>query len=144
MSVLSPEYVRAYLQDAAANNYLLEGVQFEDSQIFEAQNLAIDFFNVTTPISNYDQTNFPNKSLLLFGTLWHLYVGAAARAARNTMSYSDAGLQIPIEERYEMYTNMANEYRSVFLQSSKDFKVQMNVESGWGWIPSDYARMPGW
>ena len=52
MSILSPEFVRAYIQDAAANNYLLEGLQFEDDQIFQAENLAIDFFNVMTPISN--------------------------------------------------------------------------------------------
>lgn len=122
----------------------MEGLQFEDDQIFQAENLAIDFFNVMTPISNYDATSFPNKSLLLFGTLWHLYTGAAARAARNTMSYSDAGLQIPIEERYEMYSQMAGEYRSLFYDASRQLKVQLNVEAGWGFVGSDYARFPGW
>lgn len=106
--------------------------------------MAVDFFNVMPPISSYDSTTFPNRSLLLFGTLWHLYTGAAARAARNTMSYSDAGLQIPIEERYEMYTQMAAEYRGMFKEAGTQLKVQLNVESGWSYVGSDYARFPGW
>lgn len=142
--VLSPEFVRRYIQDDPKNNYLLEGVQFEDDQIQQAEDLAISFFNVMTPISNYSSTDFPNQSILLFGTLWHLYVGAAARAARNQMSYSDAGLQIPIEERFEMYSAMAAEYKNLFSTASQQYKIQLNVESGWGHISSDYARFPGW
>ncbi len=106
--------------------------------------LGIDAFNVMTPKSVYVDSNFPSKGLLLLATCWQMYLGKALLLARNTMQYSDGGLQIPIEERAELYMSLANSFRAQFRESAQPLKIQQNMEGGWGEIRSDEAMFPTW
>ena len=110
MSVLTNDMIRAYIADSAANNHLLDGLEFTDSRIDLARMLAVDSFNVIPPEAIATNEKSMPKSLMLMGVLWHLYNGQIALAARNQMSYSDGGLTIPIEERYQFYVQMAQMY----------------------------------
>jgi hypothetical protein len=65
-------------------------------------------------------------------------------AARNQMTYSDGGLQIPIEERYEMFLSLANLFGRMATDLARQIKIQMNIESGWGSVGSDYRNFPTW
>jgi hypothetical protein len=73
-----------------------------------------------------------------------MYLGKATLLARNTMQYSDGGLQIPVEERAELYLGLANSFRSQFTETAKALKIQLNMESGWGSVSSDEAMFPVW
>ena len=79
-----------------------------------------------------------------YGTAWHMFMGKAALLARNTMQYSDGGLQIPIEERSELYMTLAERFRATFEASARSLKTSMNMESGYGYFGSDEAVFPLW
>jgi hypothetical protein len=144
MANLSIEEVREYVSDYAPNNYLIDGEEFTDTYISLCKSLGIDSYNMMTPKSNYTEDNFPSKSLLLLATCWQMYLGKATLLARNTMQYSDGGLQIPVEERAELYLGLANSFRSQFTETAKALKIQLNMESGWGSVSSDEAMFPVW
>jgi len=142
--VLSPEEVREFIQDKIDKNHLLDGEEFSPTQISLAMELAMGKFDMIIPIGLTTIYTFPSKSLLMYGTLGTLYEGAAALLARNHMSYSDGGLQIPVEERMQLYQSLAQMYSTSFDTMSRSFKLQMNIEDGWGGVQSDYSRMPVW
>lgn len=144
MADLTPQQVRDYLADSRENNHLLDDVEFTDARINLAMDLALSDFNAMPPKSTFNLGGFPYKATLLDGTCYHLYRGQMALAARNTMSYSDGGLDIPIEERFPYYQQMMQFYQQQFQQSAKAEKIQLNLESGWDSVRSDYSTFPVW
>lgn len=142
--VLSVTEVSEYIRDESSNNHLLDGKEFTDTVINLAIKLAISEFNSMPPVGSVDIYNFPSKAILMSGTLYKMFAGQAALLARNTMSYSDGGLQIPVEERFQLYTTLSEMYRQDFMNSARALKTQANLESGWGGVSSDYNTMPIW
>lgn len=139
---LSTDDVRTYIHDFSDKNYLIDGEEFSDASITLAMRMAVDDFNLIPPIGRMAPSQFPNITLLMYGTLAHLFLGKAAHLARNTMSYSDGGLQIPVEERAELYMGLGNQYMGQFREMGVKLKVQLNVEDGWGSVGSDYRNLP--
>lgn len=136
--------VREFVSDYAANNHLLDGEEFSDTFITLCRSLAVDEWNTIPPFSRNDLTNFPSKSVLLYGTLWKMYDGKAALLARNTMSFSDGGIQIPVEERMQLYQALSQQYQSSFMATASALKKQLNMQSGWGGVSSDESSFPLW
>jgi hypothetical protein len=64
--------------------------------------------------------------------------------ARNTMQYSDGGIQIPVEERFALYQSLTAMYQNDFQNGTRVLKTSINLENGWGEVRSDYASMPVW
>jgi hypothetical protein len=141
---LTPQEIREFTSDYAPNNYLIDGEEMSDTYISLCMTLAADDFNAMTPKSGFGVETFPSKSLLLYGTLAYAYDGKAVLLARNTMAYSDGGLNIPIEERAELYKNLADSFMTRFTTNSKALKIQQNMDSGWGHVSSDYGLFPTW
>lgn len=140
--VLTPEEVREFIQDKVGKNHLLDGQEFENTQVALAIELAIDKFNMFIPISAVTIESFPNKLILMYGTLACLFEGQAALLARNHMSYSDGGITVPVEERMQLYQSLAAMYGTQFQTSSTALKLQRNMEAGWGIVGSDYGNFP--
>jgi hypothetical protein len=126
------------------NNESDNGVEFSNTRIELAMELALGKFNMIIPISNANVFNFPNKAILLYGTLAALCEGQAALMARNHMSYSDGGITVAVEERMALYRELAVSYGQLFETSARAVKLQRNIEDGWGGVSSDYANMPLW
>lgn len=144
MATLTTQQIRDYLGDNVENNQLLDGEEFPDSAVSLAMELAVDSYNVMPPIGG-TTIDTMSKTLLLFGTIWHLYNGRAiAISARNQMSYSDGGLTVPIEERYQFYIQMAAIYERQFMDAAKANKISRNMEAGWSSVSTDYATFPIW
>lgn len=142
MAAITPDYVRLFIRDNIEYNKLLDELQFDDERISQAIDLAIDKFNLMTPFSNYIESTFPNRSLLLLGTLEQLFLGEAAAAARNELTYSDGGLTVPLEERFQYYTALAQTYGQQFQQMGQQLKIQLNMEEGYSMVQSDFAWLP--
>lgn len=140
--VLTVDEVRTYISDFAPNNYLIDGEEMSNTYISLCMDLAISAFNTMTPKSAYVPETFPSKAILLYGTIWQMYNGKALLLARNTMNYSDGGLQIPIEERSQLYMGLAQQFQQQFQQAAQAFKIQTNMEAGWGEIRSDESLFP--
>lgn len=144
MASLSIDEVREYVSDYAPNNYLIDGEEFTDTFISLCISLGIDSFNSMAPRTSYTESNFPSKVVLLLATCWQMFQAKATLLARNTMQYSDGGLQVPIEERSELYLNLANNFRSQFREQAEPLKIQQNMESGWGEVRSDESTFLWW
>lgn len=142
--VLSVLEVLEFIQDKVEKNRLLDGNEFEPTQVELAIEMAIDRFNMIIPIGAVNIFTFPNKTLLLYGALANLFAGQAALLARNHFSYQDGGLSIPVEERMQLYASLAEMYENAFAVSAKALKLQANIEQGWGSCSSDYAYFPTW
>jgi hypothetical protein len=142
--ILTTAEVREFLGDYQPNNYLLNSVEFTDTRITLCMELAVSAFNAVTPLSKVSLSNFPSKGLLLDGTMWKLMAGMAQQLSRNTMEYSDGGITVPIEERFNLYNQQAAQYQEQFLADSKTLKIQMNLDNGWGFVQSDEAFFPIW
>jgi hypothetical protein len=144
-SPLTAQEVREYLQDYPDQNLLLDAQEFGDTFIELNMSLAADEYNATPPVAiRTTLDNFPSKSLLLYGTLWMMFQGRAALAARNNLTYSDGGLQIPVEEKYELYNQLAGTFRDLFMATAQKVKVSINMECGWGSTFSDERNWPLW
>jgi len=143
-SILTADQVREYISDYPEANLLLDKSEFSNTFIELCMDLAVSEFNSLTPRSGFGQDNFPSKSLLMLGTLWQMFLGRSALMARNNLSYSDGGLQIPIEEKYELYAGLANTYRAQFMETALRLKVAQNMEAGWGQVRSDESNFPQW
>lgn len=144
--VITPEFVRENIMDKPELNHLLPWTEeFSNTRILMAVNLAIDKYNVNyIPHSSVNIYTFPSQYVLLYGTLAILMETQAALLARNTMEYSDGGVQIPIEERTQLYQSLAQMYGAGFDSGCRSIKLQANIEDGWGELGSEYAWMPLW
>lgn len=143
-ALLTPEQIREYISDYPEKNLLLDETEFSDTFIKLCMDLAVSEFNSISPKTSYSETTFPSKSLLLDGTLWKMFAGRAALMARNHLTYTDGGLQIPVEEKYELYSNLAAGYRGTFLESATKLKINQNMEAGWSSVGSDERNFPLW
>jgi len=143
-NILSVDEVRAYLEDYPEVNLLLDKEEFSNAKIQLCISLGADEYNNMPPKGGYTLENFPSKSILLQGTLWQLFQSKAAIAVRNHMSYSDGGIQIPIEEKYEMWASLANTHKASFVESASKLKIHENMQAGWGSVSSDESYFPIW
>jgi hypothetical protein len=136
--------VREYISDYPDANLLLDKEEFSDTFIQLCKSLAISEFNTVPPKSATSEASFPSKSILLWGTLWQMYAGRSAMMARNHLNYQDGGLTIPVEEKFELYSNLAAGFKAQFVESTAKLKAYINMESGWGSVSSDEANFPLW
>jgi hypothetical protein len=144
--ILTVEEVQEHIRDASENNHLIDGQEFSPTVINIAIKLAISEWNTIPPLSVASLESFPMgaKSVLMNGTLWKLFAGQAALLARNTMNYSDGGLQVPVEERFPLYIQMAAMYEQSFMNAAQRLKIHLNMEDGWGGVMSDESLFPIW
>ncbi len=139
---LTAQQVSLFIQDNPETNYLLDNVEFTEDRINLSMNFAVQAFNFIPPLSTFNTVSFPDGGILLMGTLAYLFQGQAAFFARNSLPYSDGNIQVNLEERMEPYTQLADNYMNQFLTLSKAYKTEMNIESGFNWLPSDIGTFP--
>lgn len=140
--LLSVLEIREFVSDYAQNNLLLDKEEFSDTFISLCRDLAVSSYNEIPPLSIVTIQNFPSKSTLLWGTLYHMYSGKSALLARNTLSYSDGGVSVAVEERAALYFSLAQNALSQFESSAAKMKVYFNMNSGWGGVSGDDAQLP--
>jgi hypothetical protein len=142
--VLTIRQVREYVSDYAPNNTLIDGVEFSDTYISLCMDLAIDSYNMMSPMTAYNQATFPSSGVLLLGTLWKMFGGKAALYARNRLDYSDGGLQVSLESRIQDYNALASQFQTQFTTAAQALKVNINMAEGYGSVSSDYSMFPLW
>lgn len=140
--VLTVLEVREYVSDYASNNYLIKGVEFSDTYISLCRDLALEAFNAISPMTSYTLATIPSKSVLLMGTVWKMLDGKAILQFRNKLPYADGGLQVELDSHGPEYMQAASNFQQQFQNSAQALKTNLNIESGWGCVDSDYSRFP--
>ena len=142
MSTLTLDDIRIYTRDLPELNILLEGnEQSPDELVALAMRLTVDDVNAFAPITDYAVINFPNNTILLYGTLMHLANAEAERQLRNQVNYTAQGMNAGLDDKSQLYGALADRYRSLFESKLREFKVFINNESAWGEIYSPYTGL---
>lgn len=144
MAILTAQEVREFVSDKVEKNYLIEGEELSDTQINIAMELTLSEWNSTPPTAADNIISFPYKHILMSGTLYRCFMGQAALLARNTFAFTDGGLSIPLEERFQLYQALSGMYQADYYSTMTKTKININMEEGWGYMGSDYARFPLW
>ena len=144
MAILTAQEVREFIQDKVEKNFLLDDNEFSLAQISVAMELTISDWNSTPPTAGDTLNNFPYKHILMSGTLYRCFMGQAALLARNTFEFSDGGISVPLEERFQLYQALSGMYQGDYSASMTKVKISQNIDQGWDSIGSDYARFPIW
>ncbi len=125
--------VRIWLRDndPEANNLLLD-YEYTPEEIRTAMTLAVDYYNDRPPyIKNYDYDKFPWRSQLLTGTAANLLFMAGHRFRRNALQYSNGGLSVADQEKYQQYDSAGARLWEEYKAWVVDHKRAVNATIGW-------------
>ena len=101
------EEVRLGLRDISPqDNFLLDDVEFTDTEIMWAMRRPVLLWNETTPYLRrytYTPSAFPFKYTWLNAIKAELYILAAGAYMRNSLPYSAGGLSVNDKDKYQQY-----------------------------------------
>lgn len=128
-----PEVRMALMDTCPGANYLLDELEFSDSDIIFAMRRTVDTFNeINPPVCIYSCYNFPHRSHWIKGTIANLLASIAHKYRRNSLQYSAGGLSVADQEKAREYDAMAAKMDAEFLQWAERKKVTMNMSRCWG------------
>lgn len=137
---ITAQDIQTYARDIPELNILLENQRQSSPELVTlAMKMAVSDFNALTPSSSYSETNFPNDSILLYGTLHHLANSEAERQLRNNVNFNAQGLQAGIDDKMGQYNQLASYYKQLFENRASQLKRQLNIEAAWGGSDSPYS-----
>lgn len=94
----------ALLDSGAADNLLLDDVEFSDAQIFQAIVAPVRLWNeAPPPIERYTTRTFPFKGAWLGAIAGELHLMAATNYRRNLLRASAGGLSVPDKDKEQEY-----------------------------------------
>ena len=136
------EDIRVFLRDNLHRNDLLERLEFTDIEIERAMQMAVDDFDLITPISDTKVTAFPSRVLLILGTTAYLLWSESFAQVRNSLSYSDGGIQVNVDDKAALYQQFGLTLMAQFKEAATNLKIQINAESAFGGRASPYSSLP--
>lgn len=135
--------IRFHLRDRAAENDLLQDVEFDDAEIIEAIRKPVEEFNETPPtLTPFSCATFPYHYHWRNAVVAELLRTAAHHYVRNKMNISSGGLVGDDKDKDRDYLRVA----MLYIQEWKDFIVQkkseLNIRQGYFSAGSDYGLSP--
>ena len=127
--------LRNQLRDFGLLNRLTDGEENSDAQIYEALMQALEDWNeMTAPFTQFeDVATFPLRGTLLIGARAYLLESVALLVSRNSLAYSDGGIQVGNDsQRYQELMSHAQYARGIFTQKAQDQKYALNVSKAMG------------
>lgn len=139
--------VRDYLRDHPELNNLIEGEETGSRLISQCMDRVVEDFNSSPPpIRRYKLEQFPSVSLLLDGTICHILRSKAIQFSRNSLQYSDGGINVSDQEKSREYLAIAEIFCRQYSESRDRLKIAKNIsialgDSGGdpGGVPSEYS-----
>jgi hypothetical protein len=115
------------------DNFLLDKVEFSDTEIAWAIRRPIDWWNEQPPpIETYTPATFPFRYNHLDAVIGELYRMAAIHQERNNLRYSAAGVTVDDSESYTRYHQIAEELTGRYQTWALRKKRSMNLEKFYG------------
>jgi len=135
---LSIVEIREFLWDRCADdNFLLDDVQFSDSQIASAITWPITQWNETPPsIGEYTTATFPWRHHWLLATASRLLRSAAYNQSRNNLKYNAAGASVNDKDKGPLYLQLAQELEQQWKEWLVHKKVEINLDLCYGMVGS--------
>ena len=130
----------AIMDSGAADNVLLDDVQFTDDQILLAIFKPIAYFNETNPPLNirYNTRTFPFREHWTYGIISELHLIAAANYRRNRLAVNAGGMTIDDKNKGSEFLRAAQLYGEMWKKFTLMTKARMNAESAFMDLGSQY------
>lgn len=145
--VLGPptiETIRLSLRDShAADNTLLQNVEFDAAEISQAVTRPILYWNESPPPLRPAMTTitFPFKEIWLKGIQAYLLEIAAHNYRRNHLPYNAGGIAIDDKAKEQQYSVIASQALQDFRTMVLTKKAEINTQLFSGWSGSPYSGM---
>lgn len=148
LAALSPaltiSWIRMMLRDTCPEaNFLLDEVEFSDTEIAFALRHPIDEWNETPPPVNeiFTPKTFPFRNFHSRAAIGELLILAGSWYMRNHLSYSAAGVSVNDRDKAQAYLSLGERYRSEWKEWVLNKKIELNVERGFAQLLSPYTAI---
>lgn len=133
------DFPPGYVPGTGVLNTLLDGVEFSDDDVDRGLRLAVDRYNVTTPITQVAEDQVP-RALLMYGAVAHLLASEGYRQLRNQVTAQAEGV-VPagVDDKHPVYLRASEALMTQFDAICTRVKTQRNMESMYGALSSGYA-----
>lgn len=140
---LDPRYVMGSLTIAelrmgimdkcAADNFLLDHVQFSDTEIAWAIRRPLDLWNEHPPrVGQFSPSTFPYRYYWLNGAVGELLSMAGMNEERNRLKYAAANLAVDDKESATAFTKLGQALKQEYFQWMLREKKRINMEKLYG------------
>lgn len=126
--------IRLAMRDSCpASNFLIDQVEYTDTEIAWALRRPVEFWNEAQPPLNviYSPQTFPFRYHWTEACIAVLLRTAAVWYKRNDLSYSAAGVSVMDTKRWEEYNKMADDRWNEFKAWVQNKKIELNVAGGY-------------
>lgn len=133
--------LRLFLNDTPELNRLIRRQESDDPKLDLALALAIDDFNITSPLlSTYRVETFPSLYLLIYGATIQVLRSAGILQSRNELSYSSGGVSVRIFDKTQNYQSWISQFVAEYERKKQNYKISLNVMGALaGGVASEYA-----
>jgi hypothetical protein len=145
---LTIEEIRLWARDNGPyDNFLLDEVEYKDTEIIAAIRRTIDLWNSTPPLMarfTFSPITFPvqYRSQWIDNTIGFLMDIAAQNYLRNHLTYQAGGVEIDDKRhKYQYYTQESQRRLQSFKEWMTQIKPQLNATQAWSRL--GYYRLPG-
>lgn len=137
--------IRNFAGDKEELNVLIRKQETTDEELNDYIQKSIDYFNAVGYETTYAASDFPNKGLLIDGTIVQILMGKGILSARNMLTYQDTGgVTVQDFDTYGRYLQLFNTFIQTYMRQVMDVKRSMNIEGAYGSIESPMAYLEIW
>lgn len=134
---ISIEEIRLWARDnSPEDNFLLDEVEFKDTEIIAAIRRVVDVWNSTPPLMDrftFNTTNFPYRSQWIDATIGYLLDIASLNYMRNMLGYQAGGISIDDKKlKAQSYRQEADKRLQMYQNWMAMVKPQLNASQAWG------------
>jgi len=138
-------HLRAYIKDNEALNILLDFTEENtDDELELYLSMGLSHLNNIPPhIGDYTFVTFPYTGLLILEAVMEVLISNGIVNQRNQLTYNDGGITVnhPDGDKYMKTITVLTRRIELFEKSFKAWKINLNVNAGWGGSYSPYATL---
>ncbi len=125
--------VRLAMRDLSQeDNFLLDDVEFTDTEIAWSMRRPVDQWNETPPqlrgASSYSPSNFPYRYQWINAIKGELMLIAAQSYRRNHLQYNAAGLSVDDKNKFNQYEQIGNNLKAEWTDWMRKMKRSLNFQ----------------
>jgi hypothetical protein len=135
--------LRLFLNDTPELNRLIRQEESDATHLDLALRLAIDDYNITTPLLGaVSVSSFPSIYLLIHGAAIQTLKMNGILQSRNELNYSSGGVTVRTFDKTQLYQSWIALFLQDYERKKMNFKIAQNIEGAFGHgFASEYSTI---